>query len=237
MCKQNIVLLKLTGEFLKNAHASAAIDSLYVRELARQIRALQPTHYFGIVVGGGNFFRGTKEGVALGMTPNTSDTVGMLATLMNATILQDLFAQEGVEAELFSAFDCPTVACSLSPQKLRNALRTKDCIIFGGGMGNPFFTTDTTSIVRAIQMEASEVWKITKVDGIYNEDPRLNPKAERIPELTYSDAMAKKLEIMDETAFSLAREHKIIVRVFSLYTPQALVKAAHETSFGSKILP
>jgi uridylate kinase len=237
MCKQNIVLLKLTGEFLKNAHASAVIDSLYVRELARQIRALQPTHYFGIVVGGGNFFRGTKEGVTLGMTPNTSDTVGMLATLMNATILQDLFAQEGVEAELFSALECPDVASAISPQMLRKALRTKDCIIFGGGLGNPFFTTDTTSIVRALQIQATEVWKITKVDGIYSEDPRFNPKAERIAELSYTEAMEKKLEIMDETAFSLAREHRIIVRVFSLYTPQALIRAAHETSFGSKILP
>ncbi len=101
MCKQNIILLKLTGEFLRNSQENAVIDSLYIREIAKQIRMLQATHYFGLVVGGGNFFRGAKEGITLGMTPNTSDTVGMLATLMNAAIVQDLFSQEGVDAELF----------------------------------------------------------------------------------------------------------------------------------------
>ncbi len=129
------------------------------------------------------------------------------------------------------------MALPLSPQGLQNALRTKDCIIFGGGMGNPFFTTDTTSIVRAIQINASEVWKITKVDGIYTEDPRISPDAKRIQTITYTEALEKKLAIMDETAFSLARQHTIVVRVFSLYTPQALMRAAHESSFGSKILP
>lgn len=237
MCKQNVILLKLTGEFLRNSHEAAVIDSTYIRELARQIRMLQQSHYFGIVVGGGNFFRGAKEGVALGMTPNTSDTVGMLATLMNAAILQDLFAQEGLAAELFSGLECQSVALPLSPQGLRSALRTKDCILFGGGLGNPFFTTDTTSIVRAIQIGAHEVWKITKVDGIYSHDPKIHNHAERLHHITYGEVLEKKLEIMDQTAFALAQEHKLIVRVFSLYTPNALMRAAQETSFGSKIVP
>lgn len=236
MCKQNVVLLKLTGEFLRNSN-QGPIDSIYVRELARQISALQSTHYFGIVVGGGNFFRGAKEGIALGMKDSTSDSVGMLATMMNGVILQDLFAQEGLEAELFSALECPSIASSPSPQNMRTALRAKDCIIFAGGMGNPFFTTDTTAIVRALEINAREVWKVTKVDGIYTQDPRLDPNAERFSSLTYAQALEQQLEIMDETALALAREHGVVIRVFSLFTPQALVRAAHESSFGSRLLP
>ncbi len=236
MCKQNVVLLKLTGEFLRNG-AQASIDSTYIRELARQIRSLQSSHYFGIVIGGGNFFRGAQEGLAIGMTASVSDQVGMLATIMNGLILQDLFGQEGVEAELFSAVDCSTAATPISPQNLQMALRAKDCLIFAGGLGNPFFTTDTTAIVRAMQIQAREVWKVTKVDGIYTQDPCLDPAAQRLTTLSYTQALERQLAIMDETALSLAREHGLVIRVFSLYAPQALVRAAHESSFGSRLLP
>lgn len=236
MCKQNVVLLKLTGEFLRNG-GQATVDSTYVRELARQIRSLQSTHYFGIVIGGGNFFRGKQEGSAIGMTSSVSDQVGMLATIMNGAILQDLFGQEGLEVELFSAVDCPSVAVPVSPQGLRTALRTKDCIIFAGGMGNPFFTTDTTAVVRALQIQAREVWKVTKVDGVYTQDPRLDPSAQRLSTMSYTQALDRHLGIMDETALALAREHGVVIRVFSLFTPQALVRAAHESSFGSRLLP
>lgn len=236
MCKQNVILLKLTGEFLQNGH-QGPIDSIYVRELARQIKALQATHYFGIVVGGGNFFRGKQEGAALGMRACTSDYVGMLATLMNGTILHDLLAQEGLETELFSALDCTAIARPISPQNIETAMRTKDCLIFAGGLGTPFFTTDTTAIVRALQIQAREVWKVTKVDGIYTADPRLHPNAQRFLQVTYNQVLQERLEIMDETAIALAREHGVIIRVFSLFAPQALIKAAHESSFGSKIVP
>lgn len=235
MCRQKIILLKITGEFL-NSDAEC-INASSIRDIALQIRELKDSYYFGIVIGGGNFFRGSQEGAALRLSPNMSDQVGMLATLMNGAIIQDLFAQEGLDAQLFSAIDCPSVASALSPQELSFALRTRDCIIFAGGLGNPFFTTDTTAVVRGLQIGADEIWKATKVDGIYTQDPKIHATAERIDTLTYTEALAKNISIMDESAFSLARKHKIPIKVFSLFTPQALIRAAHETSFGSTIIP
>lgn len=235
MCGQKIVLLKITGEFL-NSDAEV-INASSIREIALQIRELQSSHYFGIVIGGGNFFRGSQEGAALGLSSNMRDQVGMLATLMNGAIIQDLFAQEGLDAQLFSAIDCPSVASPLSPQELTFALRTRDCIIFAGGLGNPFFTTDTTAVVRGLQIGADEIWKATKVDGIYTEDPKINAAAQRIDTLTYTEALENHISIMDEAAFALARKNKISIKVFSLFTPKALIRAAHESSFGSTIIP
>ena len=236
MCKQKVVLLKLTGEFLTGD--KEAVKSNYIRELCRQIKELQASHYFGIVIGGGNFFRGSRQGEALGMTPNNRDQVGILATLMNGVILQDIFAQEGLDAQLFSALECPAIASSISPQALKFACRTRDCIIFSGGMGSPFFTTDTTAVVRAIQIEAKEIWKMTKVDGVYTQDPHAYPdKAELLPRLTYTQALEKKLHIMDESAFGLARQYRIPIRIFSLFADRSLIRAAHDASFGSLITP
>jgi uridylate kinase len=235
MCGQKIVLLKITGEFL-NSEADV-INTSSIRDIARQIRELKASHYFGIVIGGGNFFRGAQEGLALGLSPNMSDQVGMLATIMNGAIIQDLFKQEGLDAQLFSALECPSVASSLSPQEISFALRTRDCIIFAGGLGNPFFTTDTTAVVRGLQIGADEIWKATKVDGVYTQDPKIHATAQRIDTITYTEALAKNLTIMDESAFSIARKHKIGIKIFSLFTPQALVRAAHEPSFGSTIVP
>lgn len=235
MCGQKIVLLKVTGEFL-NSDAEC-INASSIRNLAAQIRELQESYYFGIVIGGGNFFRGSQEGAALRLSPNMSDQVGMLATVMNGAIIQDLFAQEGLDAQLFSAIDCPSIASPLSPQEISFSLRTRDCIIFAGGLGNPFFTTDTTAVVRGLQIGADEIWKATKVDGIYTQDPKVHPGAQRLDTLTFTEALEKNISIMDEAAFSLARKHKITIKVFSLFTPQALIRAAHEPSFGSTIVP
>jgi uridylate kinase len=236
VCDKQIIVVKLTGEMLKN-RSQCAVDDRYIRELARQIKALQPSHYFGIVVGGGNFFRGAREGAALGMSPAASDQVGIISTVLNGLILQDIFTQEGLDTILFSAIDCPSAGAAISPQALQAALQSKDCIIFAGGLGSPFFTTDTTAVVRALQIGAHEVWKATKVDGIYTRDPQQDPTAVRIDRLSYTQAINDRLRVMDETAFSLAREHKLIIRVFSFFTPQALMRAAHEATFGSTVVP
>jgi uridylate kinase len=213
MCKQNVVLLKLSGDFLRdNGHTAA--NANYVRELARQVRALQSTHYFGIVVDGNGFFKGTQETLGLNITFTTSAQVGILATLIRGSILQDLFAQEGVEAELFSAIECPSIASSFSPQNLRMALRIRDCVIFAGGAGNSLMATDTTALVRALQMQAHEVWKVT-----------------------YTQAIDKQFDVLDQSALALAREHGIAIRLFSLFTPQALIRAAHDSTFGSRLSP
>lgn len=233
MCNKKIVLLKLTGEFLTGTKDT--VDSNHVRGLARQIKELQSSRYFGIVIGGGNFFRGDRQGKDLGMTANNRDYVGMLATLMNGIILQDIFGQEGLDAYLFSALDCPSVAAPVSSQALTHACRTSDCIIFSGGMGNPFFTTDTTAVVRAVQLGAHEMWKMTKVDGVYTQDPVTHPEAKRLETITYDQAIKQNLNIMDDTAFALARKHGLSLRVFSLFAEQSLIRAAHDKSFGSLI--
>jgi uridylate kinase len=232
---QKLVLLKITGEFLRNENKDI-VDSSYIRGLARQIKSLRSSHYFGIV-GGGNFFKGSREGDKLGMSPETADYVGMLATVMNGIILQDIFGQEGLDAKLFSAFDCPNVASTISPQELKFGLRASDCMIFAGGIGNPFFTTDTAAIVRAIQIGAHEVWKATKVDGVYTEDPRINSQAKRIPVITFAEALDRHIGVMDETAFALAKEHKLPIKIFSLFAPDSLIMAAKQTSFGSMVIP
>ena len=233
MCNRKIVLLKLTGEFLTGTKDT--VEARHIRELACQIKELQSSHYFGIVIGGGNFFRGDRQGKDLGMTENNRDHVGMLATVMNGIILQDIFAQEGIDAHLFSALDCPSIASHVSSQALQFACRTSDCIIFSGGTGSPLFTTDTAAVVRAVQIGAQELWKMTKVDGIYTTDPHVHSEAKIITTITYKQAIERGLAVMDQTAFTLARKHELSLRIFSLFAERSLVRAAHDKSFGSLI--
>lgn len=231
--KKNI-LVKITGEMLLASDQKTVSGSL-ARSFAHQIKTLLPTHRFSIVIGGGNFFRGSHQGPLLGMTPTTSHYVGMLATMMNGLILQDLFKQEGVESTLFSGIDCPIMGKPISPQTVLSALSEDRCAIFTGGVGNPFFSTDTTAIVRALQVNAHEVWKATKVDGVYSKDPHKYADALFLEKVLFSDALAQGLAIVDATALALAQEHDLCIRVFSLFQDNALIHAAHNAQFGSTI--
>lgn len=236
MSERTTILLKLTGEFLCSP-TTGKLESSQARNIARQIKELIATHHFGIVVGGGSFFRGTAQGTALGMTRSASDQVGMLATVMNGIILQDIFEQEGLQVKIFSALACPEIGTPLSPQELRSALKEKKCLIFTGGLGCPFFTTDTNAIVRGLQIEAHEVWKVTKTNGIYSQDPFAYPDAELLRSISYEEAIERKLGIMDATALTLAQKHKMPLRIFSLFEPDALIKAARDKAFGSVVYP
>lgn len=228
------VLLKLTGAaFLSENNKTTS--SATISALAQQIKKLQTDYQFGIVVGGGNFFRGEEQGNQLEVTPSVGHYVGMLATMMNGLILQDIFRQQEIQASLFSSVECPIVAQSCNPEKIELALKRKHVLIFSGGTGAPFFTTDTNAIVKALQIGASEVWKATDVDGIYDQNPMKNPGAKKIKTLNYHEAFEKNIEVMDWTAFTLAHKHQLVIRVFNIFEKDALLHAAQQTTFGSKI--
>lgn len=234
MIEQKKVLLKLTGEALLPDNSGSNAHFL-ARSLASQIKQLQQTHHFGIVIGGGNFFRGSIQGKSLGMRPAASHYVGMLATMMNGLILQDLLYQEGVDTVLFSALDCENIGTPISPQSIIHAVDSRKTIIFSGGTGSPYFTTDTTAIVRALQMNADEVWKVTKVDGVYSADPAKDPHAHLYKRITFNEVLAQHLAIMDTTALALAQEHSMRIRVFSAFEQESLVRAGKDATFGSII--
>lgn len=231
-----IILLKLTGEVLSK-NTDGSYDNTLIVQLAQQIKELSGTHYFGIVIGGGNFFRGSYQGQQLHLSQSVGHQVGMVATVMNGLIIQDLFAQHGVKAALISAQGHTDIAASTSPAALANSMAHHACIIFVGGLGNPFFTTDTTAIVRALQLQATMVWKATSVDGVFDRDPKKDSHAVHLPSLSFEHALAQRLGIMDQTALLLAYEHRLPIRVFNIFKPNALVHAAQDASFGSFITP
>jgi len=227
------ILLKLTGEVFLAPDKS--LNATTINAVIGQLKKLSDTHQFGIVVGGGNFFRGSLHGASLNMRAAIGHQVGMLATMMNGLILKDLIAQQGLDPELLSAVPCPEVGASISQQAIDKVLSLNQLLIFTGGTGNPFFTTDTTAVLRGLQIGADEIWKGTNVDGIYDCDPRKNPNAQMLKSVSFAQALDKNLGIMDATAYALAQQHKQKIRVFNIFAPEALIKAAQDNSFGSII--
>lgn len=228
------ILLKLTGEaFISTTNNN--LNPVLVNDLFNQIKKLSTHYQFGLVIGGGNFFRGKQHGKTMGITPPVGHQIGMLATLMNGLMVKDLLEQHGVTASLFSAITCPEMASSISQQAIENALLKDQVIIFAGGTGNPFFSTDTTAVLRSLQINAHEIWKASHIDGVYSADPKKDPQAQLLKDITYQYALEHKLGIMDATAFTLAAENKQIIRVFSAFEPNALIKASEEKNFGSII--
>ncbi len=159
----------------------------------------------------------------------------MLGTMMNGLMLKDLCEQQDITAELFCAMPSPEVGKPIAQQTITNSLTNQNVLIFTGGTGNPFFTTDTTAILRALQIEADEVWKGTMVDGIYTADPIKVPTAERLDTITYDHAMKEKLGIMDLTAYAMAERYHVAGRVFDIFAPNALLKIVQNPKFGSTI--
>ncbi len=227
------IIVKLTGNLIEQT--AQGLDTSAIKEIASQVKQLSDSITFGIVIGGGNFFRGSLQSSYSSIGEQTGHLVGMLATMMNGLMVQDIFEQMGIKTTLFSAVPCDLVGLPLSPQALSKALREKSCLIFAGGTGSPFFSTDTTAVVRALQIDAVELWKGTKVDGVYSDDPLKNPQAHLLKKLTYHDALEKKLSIMDAAAYTLAEAHALPIRIFNIFTENALIKAANTQEFGSTI--
>jgi uridylate kinase len=215
------LLLKLSGEALMGAGAYG-IDMRVVQRLALDIKeAMVAGAEIAAVVGGGNIFRGLA-GVAKGMDRATGDYMGMLAT--NALALQNGLEQAGVQARVLSAIPMPTICEAFVRSKALHHLENGRVVIFAAGTGNPYFTTDTTAALRAVEMNCEVLAKATQVDGVYSADPKQDPKAVRHERLTYAEVLSRDLKVMDGAAIALARDNNLPVIVFSIEEPGNLIK-------------
>ena len=217
------LLLKLSGEALMGK-GQYGIENAVVNRLALDIKqALDAGAELGVVVGGGNIFRGLA-GAAAGMERATADYMGMLATVMNALALGNALEKIGVDARVVSAIPMPTVCESYVRPKALSHIKEGRVVVFAAGTGNPFFTTDTTAVLRAVEMSCEAVAKATQVDGVYSADPKKVPDAVRYDQLSYSDVLARDLKVMDGAAIALARDNDLPVIVFSIDEPGNLLK-------------
>ena len=226
------VLLKISGEALMG-NLGYGIDPKVVANIAQEIKeVISHNIQLAIVVGGGNIFRGVKAASA-GMDRATADYVGMIATVMNAMTLQDALEQISVPTRVLTAIAMQEVA---EPYIRRRAIRHLEkgrVIVFGAGSGNPFFTTDTTAALRAAEIDAEVVFKATKVDGVYDSDPQLNPNARRYISLNYSHVLTHDLRVMDSTAISLCKENNIPIIVFNLSIQGNIIRAIRGETVGT----
>ena len=216
------VLLKLSGEALREPGSTDNISPPIVEDIATQIKqAHQAGLEIAVVVGGGNFWRGVSASNR-GMERATADYMGMLATVMNALALADTMRQEGMTARVMSAISIEQVVEPYVRPKALQYLEEGKVVIFAAGTGNPFFTTDTAAALRGAEIGAEIVLKATKVDGVYSADPKKDPAATRYTEISFDEAISKHLQVMDATAFALCRDQKLPIKVFSIFKPGAL---------------
>lgn len=229
------ILLKLSGEALMG-EAPYGIDSAIIRRLAREVHeVVQAGAQVGIVIGGGNIFRGA--GLASGGIDRvTGDQMGMLATVINALALQDALEQAGASARVMSALRINEVCEDYIRRRAVRHLEKGRVVVCAAGTGNPFFTTDTAASLRAIEMGADLMLKATKVDGVYSADPLRDPSAERYQSLTYAEAIERQLGVMDTTALVLCRDHDLPLRVFDMKQPDALRRIVYEdAAIGTRV--
>jgi uridylate kinase len=217
------ILLKLSGEALMGEQAFG-IDPGVTTQVAREIGEIQQLGVqTGVVIGGGNLFRGLAAS-ARGMDRSTADSMGMLATVINALALQDALEQVGVMSRVATAIEMRSVAEPFIRRRAIRHLEKGRVVLFAAGTGNPYFTTDTTAVLRAAEMGCDVVLKATDVDGVYTADPKRNAKAERYDRLSHQEALDKRLKIMDATAFALAQENRMPIIVFSIREHGAIEK-------------
>lgn len=227
------IVLKLSGEALMGPKRQTTIDFETVDRFCNEIaEAHAMGTSIGLVVGGGNIFRGA-QGFAGGPDRPTGDYMGMLATVINALAIQACLEDKGVPTRVMTAIEMRPVA---EPYIRRRALRHLEkhrVVIFGAGTGNPFFTTDTAAALRANEIGADILFKATRVDGVFDSDPMKNPTARKYGEITFSEALAKNLGVMDATAVSLCRENHLPILVFNLTRPGSIIKALQGEPIGT----
>ncbi len=213
-------LLKLSGEFFAGER-SQGIDFVVVDQVADELKAVAALGVqLGLVIGGGNILRGTTAS-GQGMDRVSADYMGMLATVINALALQDILERKGVDTRVMTAIRMEELA---EPYIRRRAVRHLEkgrVVIFAGGTGNPYFSTDTAAVLRALEIEAQVLMKATNVDGVYTADPKKDPQAKFLPELTYQDALVKGYGVMDANAFGLCKENRLPIVVFNINQPGA----------------
>ena len=233
--KYRRIVLKISGEALRNDTTGASIDSAVLDRLAEELRSIQKVGtQVAVVVGGGNIFRGVAPG-AQGMDRATADYMGMLATVMNALALADAMDKQGLTARVMSAISIEQVVEPYVRPKALQYLEEGKVVVFAAGTGNPFFTTDTAAALRGAEIGAELVLKATKVDGVYTADPHKDPSATRYTQLSFDEAMVRNLGIMDATAFALCRDQKLPVKVFSIFKPGALKRVVMGEDEGTLV--
>lgn len=232
--KYRRLLLKLSGEALGDANSSG-IDGARVGDMADQIGEVRQLGIeMVIVIGGGNIFRGVS-GSEKGIERATADYMGMLATVINALALQDALERRGIPTRVQSAINMTQIAEPFIRRRAVRHLEKGRVVIFAAGTGNPYFSTDTAAALRANEMSAEVILKATKVDGIYDSDPKKNPKAVRFARITYLDALQKQLKVMDSTAFSLCMDNKMPIIVFDLFKPHNLKRVVLGEEVGTLV--
>lgn len=232
---QRRVLLKLSGEAFADPAIGYGIDSLTVNRVAAEIaEAVSRGTETAIVVGGGNIFRGVSQ-AAKGMDPASADYMGMLATVINALALRDALEKAGVDTRVQSAITMQELAEPYIRLRAMRHLEKGRVVIFAAGTGNPFFSTDTAAALRAIELDAEVLLKASKVDGIYDADPAVDPDANRIGELTYMDFISRELRVMDTTAVTMCKEHGVPIVVFDMTQPGNILAAVHGDDIGTVV--
>jgi len=232
--KYNRILLKLSGEALAGS-SGFGIDVSEAEAIASRIKEVFDMGVeVAVVIGAGNIWRG-KQGLDRGMDRATADHMGMLGTVMNAMALMDALERAGVYTRVQSAIEMRAVA---EPYIRRRAIRHLEkgrVVIFSAGTGNPYFSTDTAAALRAMEIDANVLIKATKVDGVYDSDPKTNPDAKKFDRLSYIEVLNRRLQVMDSTAISLCMENNLPIQVLNLWDPQALLRALTGEKTGTLV--
>lgn len=232
--KYNRVLLKLSGEAMGGADGQG-LDSNVIKSYAVEIaKAVRAGVQVGIVVGGGNIFRG-MSGVKEGFDRVKGDQMGMLATVINGKALGIFIEEQGIKAEVFTPHPMEPFARHFSKDRAMEVLRGGGVAIFTGGTGNPFFTTDSAASLKACEIDADALLKGTKVDGVYTADPKKDPTATRYERLTFDKALADNLKVMDQTAFTMCKENDIPIEVFDMTDPANLMRLLSGENVGTVV--
>lgn len=229
------ILLKLSGEALMGSQ-NYGIDTLVAESVAREVKAVHDLGIeIAIVVGGGNIFRGVSKSAG-NMDRGAADYIGMLATVMNAVVLQDALEQVGVYTRVMSAIDIPQLAEPFIRRRAIRHLEKMRVVIFAAGTGNPYFTTDSAAALRACEIGAEVIFKATKVDGIYSADPMTDPNATRFERISYQEVLEKQLKVMDASAISLCMDNNLPIMIFNMKESGNILKAiSGDMSIGTLV--
>ena len=226
------VLLKLSGEALAGEQ-KRGFDEATVTEVAKQIKTIVDEGLqVGIVIGGGNFWRGRTSGA---MDRSKADQIGMLATVMNCIYVSDICRYLGLKTEIFTPFVCGAFTSLYSKDAVEASFAQGKIVFFAGGTGHPYFSTDTATVLRAVEIEAEAILLAKAVDGIYDSDPKTNPNAVKYDEISIEEVVAKKLAAMDLTASIMCMEQKMPMLVFALDEKDSIINAVHGKFVGTKV--
>ncbi|MGV3278199.1 UMP kinase [Rickettsiales bacterium LUAb2] len=223
------ILLKISGEGLSDQKNDSLLDSKLILNLAKEIKSLVAKNIeIAVVVGAGNIFRG-KEFENFGLSPTTADNMGMLATIFNCLAIADIFKSIDLETEIFSAIELNKFTEFYNVDKAKNSLSQKKVVILAGGIANPFFTTDTTAVVRGAELNCDMVFKATQVDGIFDKDPKTNSDAKMLSKITFDQVINNNLNVMDLQSIIIAKNTNTKICIFNMHQESALTKVLNNS--------